>query len=322
MNIKTLQQARLDRDRVEPITTPFVVAKAEVHAKESMPWFDELDVEFDPHSGTYWGFMRPRGRPSFTPGLLRDLNEMQNSIKRLAAARRDAGQSPVRYFVLASHVPGVFNLGGDLNLFGALIGKSDRAGLQNYARACIDVLYTNAIALDLPLVTIALVEGHAQGGGFEAALACDVIVAEKNAKFGLPEILFGLFPGMGAYSLLSRKLDAVRAEKMILSGRVYSAEELHEMGLVTILAEPGTGAEVVRDYVRRRGRRQMAEYSIYQTRRRVLPLTYEELRDVTEMWIDTALGLNENDLRKMQRLIAAQNRLRPIAGETALLHSA
>jgi DSF synthase len=217
----------------------------------------------------------------------------------------------VCYFVLASRVPGVFNLGGDLTLFADLIRKGDRPGLQSYARACIDVLHTNSVALDLPLVTIALVQGHAQGGGFEAALACDVIVAEKNSKFGLPEILFGLFPGMGAYSMLSRRLDAARAEKIILSGRIFTAEELHEMGIVTVLAEPGSGEGVVREYVQRRGRRQMAEHSVYKTRRRIMPITYEELRDVTEIWVDTALGLDESDLRKMQRLISAQNRMRP-----------
>jgi DSF synthase len=308
-----LETARFDFDRVDAVSSSLakLTTASEPRPQDQLPRYDELDVDFDAQSGTYWGFMKPRGRPSFTRGLLRNLDDMQDSIKRMSAARRRNGQSPVRYFVLASRVPGVFNLGGDLTLFADLIRKGDRPGLQSYARACIDVLYTNYVALDLPLVTVALVQGHAQGGGFEAALACDVIVAEKNTKFGLPEILFGLFPGMGAYSLLSRKLDAMRAEKIILSGRIYTAEELHEMGVVTILAEPGSGEEVVREYVQRRGRRQMAEQAVYKTRRRVMPIGYEELRDVTELWIDTALSLDDNDLRKMQRLISAQNRMRP-----------
>jgi len=58
-------------------------------------------------------------------------------------------------------------------------------------------------------------------------------VAEKNAKMGLPEIMFNLFPGMGAYHLLCRRLPAVKAEQLILSGHTYSADELHEMGVVT-----------------------------------------------------------------------------------------
>ena len=257
MNIKLLETARFDFDRVEAVGSSLAVAPAAEAARpqDQLPHYDELDVDFDARTGTYWGFMKPRGRPSFTRGLLRNLDDMQDSIKRMAAARRRAGQSPVRYFVLASRVPGVFNLGGDLALFADLIRKGDRPGLQSYARACIDVLHTNSIALDLPLVTIALVQGHAQGGGFEAALACDVIVAEKSAKFGLPEILFKLFPGMGAYSLLARRLDTVRAEKMILSGRIYSAEELHEMGLVDVLAEDGHGEDAVRDFLSQQGRR-------------------------------------------------------------------
>src|SRR3712207_4090014 len=103
--------------------------------------------------------------------------------------------------------------------------------------------------MDLPVITVALVQGDALGGGFECALAHDLIVAERSAKFGLPEVLFNLFPGMGAYSFLSRRIGRQAAERMILSGRVHTAEELHEMGLVDVLAPDGEGEEAVLDFV-------------------------------------------------------------------------
>jgi DSF synthase len=266
--------------------------------------YNNLNVQLDGRSRAYWCYMRPVARPSFTPELLADLADMQRSLKLMFSG----GDQPVRYYVLGSALPGIFNLGGDLTVLAARIRERDRPSLVRYARACIDVLYNNAISFNLPVVTVALVQGDALGGGFEAALSCDVIVAEKGARFGLPEVLFNLFPGMGAYSFLARRLGAAKAERMILSGRIYTAEELHEMDLVHVLAEPGLGEQAVRDYIDRSGRRHNAQSSVFRVGRRVAPLSYDELGDVTEIWVDAALNLRESDLRKMERLTAAQNR--------------
>jgi DSF synthase len=168
-------------------------------------------------------------------------------------------------------------------------------------------------------VTIALVQGDALGGGFEAALSCDVIIAERSAKFGFPEILFNLFPGMGAYSLLSRRLDGARAEKMILSGRIYTADELHSMGLVEQVVEDGKGQQAVREYVSRGSRRHNGQSTLSAARRMVQPLRLEELRAVTELWVDAALRVSEVDLRKMGRLKAAQGRRSPASVADASL---
>jgi DSF synthase len=277
--------------------------------------YDELEVPpLDAQDKILWYYMKPKGRPSFTPGLLRDIRELQQWVGHLFAEPWRQGDAPIRYLVLASRMPGIFNLGGDLKLFAERIRNGDRASLERYARACVDVLYPNAVSLDLPIVTIALVQGDALGGGFEAALSCNLIVAERSAKFGLPEILFNLFPGMGAYSFLARRLDAARAEQLIFSGRIYSAEELHEMGVVDVLAEDGRGEEAVREYAGKHARRHSAHRAIYQARQRFHPITYEELKDITDIWVDAALRLTEADLRKMERLAAAQDRRRANAG--------
>ena len=268
----------------------------------------ELDVRLDAPARILWQHMKPSGRPSFTMGLLSDMRTAQRWVESVFAGETNRGEAPIRYVVMASRMPGIFNLGGDLPQFVELIRAKDRAGLRRYAHACIDVQYARAINMNTPVVSISLVQGDALGGGFECALAADVIVAEKSAKFGLPEILFNLFPGMGAYSLLGRRIGPARAEEMILSGRIYSAEELKAMDVVDVVAPDGQGEEAVYHYVEERDRSFNAHRAVYKVRRMVSPVSHQELLDITELWVETALTLENSDLRKMERLAAAQDR--------------
>jgi DSF synthase len=270
--------------------------------------YNVIDTSIEESLGIYWFFTKPDAHPSYTPLLLEDLVHLQQDLRQVFAQRMEEEKPPIRYVVGGSRIPGVFNLGGDLRLMTRLVRAKDRAGLQRYARACIDVLYDSFLDFNLPVITVALVQGDTLGGGFESALSCDLIVAERSAKFGLPEVLFNLFPGMGAYSFLARRLDPIRAERMILSGRLYEAAELHDMGIVDILAEDGRGEDAVREYVSRNRRRYNAEVATYQTRRRVNPLEYQELLDITDVWVEAALRLGDSDLRKMERLFSAQER--------------
>ncbi len=278
------------------------------HLEVAAARYDNIDVELDTEARTYWCHMRGRG--NVTQGLLDDLVHMQNAMKRMFSDCSAGGERPFDYFVFGSRIPGTFSLGGDLAMFAEKIRSGDRASLRHYAHSCIDVVHENHRAFALPVITLALVQGDALGGGFESALSMDMIVAEKSAKMGLPEILFNLFPGMGAYSFLSRRLDAARAEKMMLSGQIYTAAELHEMGLVDVLAEDGEGEEAVREYIDRHAYRQNAYRSVFQARRRVNPITKEELLDVVDIWVEAVFNLKESDLRKMARLTAAQERRR------------
>jgi DSF synthase len=215
---------------------------------------------------------------------------------------------PVRAVVWGSTFPGIWNLGGDLELFTRLIRAHAAKELRSYAYACIDAVYQNLTKMGLPLLTIGLVQGDALGGGFEHALTNDVIIAERDSKLGLPEVLFNLFPGMGAYSLLCRRLDGVRAQQLILSGRVYEAQELEELGLVDLVVAQGEGPAAVREYLERNRRRHGTLLALSRVRQRCQPVSYEELIDVTDIWVETALGLDEADLRRMEHLVRAQSR--------------
>ena len=265
----------------------------------------QLDVRWDAASGALWTYMTPLDRPNFNRPMLRDFQRWQAEIRREFASP-DAG---LKYVVLGSKFPGVFNLGGDLDLFASFISAGDRAGLVRYGRDCVSILHNNMKRLELPIVTVALVQGDALGGGFEAVLSFNVVVAERGARFGLPEIAFGLFPGMGAHCLLARKVGLAKAEQMMLSNRLYSAEEMFEMGLVHVLAEPGCGEDAVKAYLARNGRKQNGHRGIYQASALVDPISLTELEAVVEIWADAALCLTDADLKLMKRLVEAQSRL-------------
>jgi DSF synthase len=281
---------------------PGVVAEGEESAAARLFKLDQLEVSWEEPTGTLWTFMRPHGRPCYNLELLEDFHAWQRDI--VAAFGKT-----LRYLVLASHTTGAFNLGGDLNYFLSRIEEKDRAALLAYGVSCIRILYRNIERLGLPIVTIGVAQGDALGGGLESLLSFNVIIAERQARFGFPESHFGLFPGMGAFSLVSRRVNSVFAEEMILSGRIYTAEEMKEMGLVHILAEPGQGLAAARDYIRDNARRHAGLQAFFQATREVNGVTFDELERVVEIWAETCLKLEQRELRIMQRLVSAQDRL-------------
>jgi DSF synthase len=269
--------------------------------------YEQIEVRYDPEQRALWAYQQPRRRPCFNLDLLSEIKRLQEAIQR-ACHGHDETTSPVRFLIVGSRAKGAFNLGGDLALLLDLVRSRDRQGLRRYALACVEVLYLNSVNLNAPLTTIALVQGAALGGGFEAAISCSVVIAERQVQLGLPEILFNLFPGMGAYSFLARRIHPIHAERLILSGEMWTAADLYERGVVDLVADTATGQQAVVDYMRRQERVGIATFGLIKARQRVQPVTYQELFDVAMIWADSALHLSERDLRVMERLLRAQNR--------------
>lgn len=268
-----------------------------------------LKVEFDNETHGVWVSMIHPERPCMTTGLVEQVRKVQREVEQLVTCGHRQGlQHQWRYQVLASARPGVFNLGGDLAYFIDTIRRRDRAQLYHYAKTCIDVLHPTATGYGQPFTTIALVQGEALGGGFEAALAARVLIAEEGAVFGFPETLFGMFPGMGAFSFLARRLSPALAKRLITSGKLYPATELYDLGVVDVLAEPGRGREAVLQYMRHQDSRARGFWALDKLMDQRHPVTYQELSDGVELWVDTAMGLSEKNLRLMEFLLNAQHR--------------
>jgi DSF synthase len=270
----------------------------------------QLEVEFEPETGTLWGWLDPTGTPCFNLGLLNDIRVHDSLLEANGGKVLHQGaMHEVHTYVGASRTPGVFNLGGDLALFVLLIKSREREALAHYAKLCIDNVYRRVHNYRSPwMTTISLVQGDALGGGFETALSSDIIIAEEGAQLGLPEILFNLIPGMGAFSLLSRKIGMRAAEDLIASGKILPAKTLHEMGVVDVLAKEGEGVQTVRQWIARNQRRRGGYQALQQARRLVNPVTREELDAIVDVWVDAALRLDDRDLKMMSRIVRSQMR--------------
>ena len=253
--------------------------------------------------------MKPKPRPVFNLQLLAELRAFHASIEQQGGLIWDNGEERrISYLVLGSKVPGVYNLGGDLTLFRDAITKKDREKLMEYGRKCIDNMYPWSRNFDLPLTTVALVEGNALGGGFECAISASVLVAEESTRMGFPEVLFNLFPGMGAYSFLARKIGRRSAEELICSGNLYTARQLYDMGVVDVLAPDGAGEAAVYSFIKKHAKAANGRRAIEMVRREIEPVTREELMRVVAIWADAALRLTDRDLRMMDRIVRAQSK--------------
>lgn len=271
-----------------------------------------LRVVEDPERGIYWCNMHANlaampGRACFSTQLVDDIVNYQHDLAERLRIERAQGIDRLPHVVLASDNE-AFNLGGDLDLFCRLIRLGDRARLLDYARRCVVGVHAFHAGLDAGAHTIALVQGDALGGGFEAALSCHTIVAEEGVQMGLPEVLFDLFPGMGAYSFLCQRIAPRMAEKLMLEGNMYDSEELHRMGLVDVLAPRGQGVRAVEEVIRNNRRIPHARVAMHQVRALSQTATLAEMMRITEIWVDTALQLGEKSLRTMDRLVRAQVR--------------
>ena len=268
----------------------------------------QYQTEFEPATGTIWGYFNPRDSACFSLGLLNDIAAHDEALARNCGQIEWEGNLyRANHYVLASRTPRVFNMGGDLALFAMLIKAKDRQAISHYAKLCIDNLHRRIDNFCSPtLTTISLVQGDALGGGFEAALTSDVIVAEESAQMGLPEILFNLFPGMGACSLLSRRIGMRAAEELILSGKILSAAELHKMGVVDVVATDGQGETAVRNWIAKNAKRRNGMQAVFRARQFIHPVTRAELDGIVDLWVDAALRLGERDLKMMNRLVRAQ----------------
>lgn len=271
--------------------------------------YPTLRIEEDASRDVYWASMHADHeiapvRSCFNNALVADLRRYQDELGARLRAGVEPQSASQAHLVLGS-LTDAFSLGGDLALFSRLIQERDRDALHDYAHTAVRLVHEFHAGLHAGAHTIALVQGDALGGGFEIALSCHTVVAERGVLMGLPEVLFDLFPGMGAYSFMCQRISPKLAEKIILEGRMYTSEEFHQMGLVDVLAPKGHGLQAVEDVIRSNRRNPHARAAMQRVNE---PVPISELLRITDIWVDTALELGQKSTRTMDRLVRAQSR--------------
>jgi enoyl-CoA hydratase/carnithine racemase len=154
----------------------------------------------------------------------------QLGARLVAVCQEVVADSSVRVVVLSSAVPRAFCVGADLKERNGLTDDELRA-----SRLVTRAAYRSV--LDLPMPAIAAVQGFALGGGFELALGCDLIVADRTAVVGLPEVSVGVIPGGGGTQLLARRVGWSRAADLLFTARRLEAAEAQQLGLLDRLVD-------------------------------------------------------------------------------------
>ena len=273
--------------------------------------FKQLTIRYDESHEVLWTFLNQKNIiPCFNLELINELTQHQLEIQNTGGVLFDGEKAHhIKYSVAASVTPNVFNVGGHLAMIRELAINRHREALLSYATKGIDVLANKLSRFNnSPIINISLVQGLALGAGLEAALASDVVIAERKSLFGFPEILFNMFPGMGGYSLVARKAGVKIADEMILKGKQYTAEQAYDMGLVDVLVEDGEGEKAVYNWIEKNRRFSNGYLAAQKAKNHINPITNDELMDITRLWVDVALKLSDREFSIMNRFIYSQEK--------------
>lgn len=197
-------------------------------------------------------------------------------LEKLAAALPSLEQSAHALIIYSSLASG-FCAGADLRELYHRSQEMDRPaalkGVRNYLERIHHVMNT----LDaLPLTTIAAVHGVTFGGGFELALVCDLIIADKMARFAFPELRLGLIPGFGGIPRLKRDLGNAVVRDLLLTGRSFNATKAQQVGLVSQVVSEGEALRIARATAAQLGK--FDRRTAIATKQFIKPIPYEELR--------------------------------------------
>ena len=208
--------------------------------------------------------------------------------------------------IIYSKLPAGFSAGADLReLFERMQGLAV-AGRIRGVREFLERIHHVLNMIDAsPLTTIAAVHGVTFGGGFELALSCDLIVADKMARFCFPELRLGLIPGFGGIPRLKRDLGNAVVRDLLLTGRSINAQKAANVGLVSQLAAEGEALRLARSVAEQA--RKFDRHTAHAAKQFIKPIPHEELRREIEIFCELfALPAVEAGLRKFVESTSAQ----------------
>ena len=212
-------------------------------------------------------------------GLL-TLDELERFVAALEKLKSEA-----HALIIYSSLDCGFSAGADLKELFRISRETDRVEALKGVRDYLERMHRVMNAIDAsPLTTIAAVHGVTFGGGFELALVCDLIIADKMARFCFPELRLGLIPGFGGIPRLKRDLGNAIVRDLLLTGRSFNATKAQQVGLVCQMVAEGESLRVARataDQLKKFDRRTSMAAKEF-----IKPIPYEELRREIEIFCE------------------------------------
>jgi DSF synthase len=267
----------------------------------------ETQLAYEPEIKTLWVTIRPELKPVFTLQLLDSLVKIQNAIVALWGAPDQYHRAPVRFLAFRGTGP-FFTLGGDLDFYLDCLAKNDRAALAEYARLSSAGAVMNASGLNGLVVTLSTIHAKAIGGGIDAPRSCNIMIAEQPASFVYPEVKFNHFP-ITAVAVLSRRMGERNAQRVLMSGEEFSAEEFYQLDGVEAVVAPGEGEAWLRGYAAETLPMHAARTALFSAFSRRAAGLDEELAYSAQLWVDCMLRLTPIEISKLQRIARAQERM-------------
>ncbi len=213
------------------------------------------------------------------------LAELERFVQALETLAAEPGENAAKALILYSTLPAGFSAGADLRELFSRMQTMPEAARAAGVRDFLERIHRVMNALDTSsLTTIAAVHGVTFGGGWELALVCDLIVADKMARFCFPELRLGLIPGFGGIPRLKRDLGNSLVRDLLLTGRSLNATKALAAGLVSQLAAEGEALRLARAtaaQVKKFDRETAAA-----AKRFIKPIPYDELRREIEIFCD------------------------------------
>jgi len=208
---------------------------------------------------------------------LEDLEKFVSVLKHL--------ETQAHALIIYSRLDCGFCAGADLRELYRRSQELARAQAAKGVRAYLERIHAVLNAIDAsPLTTIAAVHGICFGGGFEVALVCDLIVADKSARFCFPELRLGLIPGFGGIPRLKRDLGNTVVRDLLLTGRSVNATKMQQVGLVSQLVAEGEGLRVARATAAQVGK--FDRDTAAAAKKFIKPIPYEELRQEIDIFCE------------------------------------
>lgn len=207
-----------------------------------------------------------------------------DELEKFAAAL-EGMQSDAHALILYSNLKSGFCAGADLReLYQGAQGMEKEAAARG-VREFLERIHKVMNAIDsAPLITIAALNGIAFGGGLELALVCDLIIADKMARFCFPELRLGLIPGFGGIPRLKRDLGNAVVRDLLLTGRSFNATKAQQVGLVSQVVGEGESLKAARATAAQLGK--FDRRTAVAAKKFIKPIPYEELRREIDLFCD------------------------------------